>query len=152
MVPTIDWYDHAWKLVTNGVNLQTAVISLRLVTSGYVFDEAHTVWNNGANDATDPSHNESAAGDGYTTGGKTLSGMVATNGVIDFDDVTWTALTKTFRGVVGVLNGTYGSLTDPVLFYLLPDSTPADIVSTGSDYSILWNATDGLFYRPDLTV
>jgi hypothetical protein len=34
------------------------------------------------------------------------------------------------------------------LAYLLPDSTPADIVSNGSDYSILWNATDGVFYRP----
>lgn len=151
MVPTITWYDHAWRLVTNGVNLQTATISLRLVTSGYVFDADHTLWDNGADDATDPSANEVAAGGGYTLGGKTLTGMVATNSTIDFDDVTWSSLTKTFRGVVAVLDGTHGALTDPLLFYLLPDSTPADIVSNGSDYSILWNADDGLFYRPDLT-
>lgn len=148
MASTIEFYDHAWKLVTNGLNLQTATISVRLVTSSYTFNAAHTLWDNGANDATDPSHNEVATGDGYTTGGITLTGMVADNDHITFDDVTWTALTKTFRHVIGVVNGTVGSLTDPVLFRLLPDSAPADIVSVGSNYSILWNDTDGLFYRP----
>lgn len=148
MASTIEFYDHAWKLITNGVNLQTATLSIRLVTSSYTFNAAHTVWDNGADDATDPSFNEAAAGSGYSTGGVILTGMVADNDSIVFDDVTWTALTKTFRHVIGVVNGTVGALTNPLLFRLLPDSAPADVISNGSNYSILWDDTDGLFYRP----
>jgi hypothetical protein len=148
MASSITAYDHLWKLTTNGLNLQTATLRVRLVTSTYVFDAAHTAWDNGANNATDPSYCEVANGAGYTTGGIALSGMAASNSLIDFDDITWASLTKTFRGAVIVAIGTFGSVTDPVLAYLLPDTTPADIVSNGSDYSILWNATDGLFYRP----
>jgi hypothetical protein len=51
--------------------------------------------------------------------------------------------------VIGVANGTHLSMTDPLLFRLLPDDAPADVISNGSNYSILWNDTDGLFYRPD---
>lgn len=148
MASSITAYDHLWKLTTNGLNLQTATLSVRLVTSSYTFSAAHTAWDNGANNSTDPSFNEVATGSGYTTGGITLTGMAADNDNIDFSDVTWTALTKTFRAAIIVATGTFGSVTDPILAYLLPDSTPADIVSNGSDYSILWNATDGLFYRP----
>jgi hypothetical protein len=148
MATTIEFYDHAWKLITNGVNLQTASISVRLVTSSYTFSAAHTVWDNGANDATDPSFNEASNGSGYTTGGVILTGVVADNDSITFDDVVWTSLTKTFRHVVGVVNGTVGALTDPLLFRILPDNAPADVISSGSNYSLFWDDTDGLFYRP----
>jgi hypothetical protein len=148
MATTIEFYDHAWKLITNGVNLQTASISVRLVTSNYTFSAAHTVWDNGANDATDPSFNEASNGSGYTTGGVILTGVVADNDSITFDDVVWTSLTKTFRHVIGVVNGTVGALTDPLLFRILPDNAPADVISSGSNYSLFWDDTDGLFYRP----
>lgn len=148
MATTIEFYDHAWKLITNGVNLQTASISVRLVTSGYTFSAAHTVWDNGANDATDPSFNEASNGSGYSTGGIILTGMTVTNSKISFDDVVWTSLTKTFRHVIGVVNGTVGALTDPLLFRILPDNAPADVISSGSNYSLFWDDTDGLFYRP----
>lgn len=149
MASSITAYDHLWKLVTTGgLDLDTAEIRIRLVTSSYTFSAAHTQWDNGANDATDPSYNEVANGSGYTTGGVQLASPSADNDSIDFADVTWTALTKTFRGAVAVAIGTFGGVTNPVLFYALPDSTPADIVSSGSNYSLIWNATDGLFYRP----
>jgi hypothetical protein len=148
MATTIEFYDHAWKLITGGLNLHTANISVRLVTSGYTFNAAHTLWDNGANDATDPSHHEAADGNGYATGGVILANMVVTNSKLTPDDVVWTALTKTFRHVIGVANGSVGGLTDPLLFRLLPDDAPADVISNGSNYSILWNDTDGLFYRP----
>ena len=148
MATTIEFYDHAWKLITNGVNLQTASISVRLVTSNYTFSAAHTVWDNGANNATDPSFNEASSGSGYTTGGIILTGVVADNDSITFDDVVWTSLTKTFRHVVGVVNGTVGALTDPLLFRILPHNAPADVISSGSNYSLFWDDTDGLFYRP----
>jgi hypothetical protein len=149
MASTFTAYDHLWKLCNYyGLNLSTATIKARIVTSSYTFSAAHTAWDNGANDATDPSYNEATNGDGYTTGGITLSNDTATNSKVDFDDITWTALTKTFRGIILVAVGEFGGVTDPVLGYLLPDSTPADIVSNGSNYSVLWNSTDGVFYRP----
>lgn len=149
MASAIFPYDHTWKLImTAGVDLDTSEIRVRLVTSGYVYSGAHTAWDNGANDGTDPSYNEVASGSGYTTGGIQLINPVVTNGYVSYDDVTWTGLTKTFRGVVGVAVGTFGGVVDPLLFYLLPDSTPADIISNGSNYSIIWNDSLGLFYRP----
>ena len=149
MASSITAYTHLWKLVTTGgLDLDTDEIRVRLVTSSYTFSAAHTLWDNGANDATDPSHNESSNGDGYTTGGIELTVASATTSKVDYEDITWASLTKTFRGAIGVAIGTFGGVENPVLFYLLPDTTPADIVSNGSDYSILWNATDGLFYKP----
>jgi hypothetical protein len=130
-----------------------------LVTSGYAptltespsgsgrYYIPGTAWDTGANNASDPSYSEVSNGDGYTTGGITLTGASATNDIVDYADITWASLTMTFRGAVCVAIGTCGGIVDPVLWYMLPDSTPADIVSNGSDYSILWHATDGLFKR-----
>ena len=149
MASSITAYDHLWKLVTTGgLDLDTSEIRIRLVTSSYTFSTAHTLWDNSANDATDPSYNEVANGDGYTTGGIQLANPVVTAGNIDYDDVTWTALTKTFRAGIGVGIGTFGGVVNPVLFRILFDTTPADIVSTGSNFSIQWNATNKLFYQP----
>jgi len=149
MATTITAYTHLWKLVTTGgLDLDTSEIRIRLVTSSYTFSAAHTLWDNSANDATDPSYNEVANGDGYTTGGVQLANPVVTTSNVDYDDVVWTSLTKTFRGAIGVGIGTFGGVVNPVLFYILLDSTPADVVSSGSNYTIQWNATDKLFYKP----
>lgn len=149
MATIITPYDHLWELVTAyGLNLRTAEIRVRMVTSGYTFDAAHEIWDNAAADATDPSHHEVANGDGYTTGGIQLANAVVTPSKISYDDVTWVSLTKTFRSIIGVAIGTWDGKVDPLLFRLLPDSTPADTVSSGSNYQIVWNATNGLFYRP----
>jgi hypothetical protein len=148
MASSITAYTHLWKLVTTGgLDLDTDEIRVRLVTSSYTFSAAHTLWDNGANDATDPSYSEATDGNGYTTGGIELTNASATTSKVDFDDITWSALTKTFRVAIGVAIGTFGGVTNPVLFYYLPDSTPADIVSSGSDWSIQWDATNGLFYQ-----
>jgi hypothetical protein len=148
MAVSITAYDHLWKLTTNGLNLQTATLKVRLVTSAYTFSAAHTAWDNGANNATDPSYNEVADGSGYTTGGVTLGSMAADADSIDFADAVWTSLTKTFRGAIVVAIGTFGSVTDPVLAYILPDTTPADTVVAAENYTLAWHATNGLFYRP----
>lgn len=149
MASAIFTYDHLWKLVaTGGLDLDSSEIRVRLVASGYLFNTAHTQWDNGANNATDPSYNEVSNGNGYTTGGIQLTSPVVTNSKITYADLVWSALTKTFRAAVGVGVGTFGGVVDPVLFYYLPDSTPADVVSTGSNYAIRWSTTDGLIYRP----
>lgn len=142
MATTITAYDHLWKLLnTGGIDLDTDTLKLALVTSSYTPNAAHDEW-------ADVSANEVATGAGYTTGGETLASPVATNSNIDYNDVTWTALTKTFRYAVCYKSGSGGGLTNPLLFYILLDSTPADIVSTGSNYTIQWNSIDKLFYRP----
>ena len=149
MASSITAYTQLWALVTaGGLDLDTDEIRVRLVTSGYTFSAAHTTWDNGADDATDPSFSEASDGNGYTTGGIELAVASATASKVDYDDITWSALTKTFRAAIGVAIGTFGGVVNPVLFYYLPDSTPADIVSSGSDWSIQWDATNGLFYKP----
>ncbi len=142
MASTITAYDKLWRLLaTGGVDLDTDTLKLALVTSSYTPSTAHDEW-------ADVSANEVSTGSGYTTGGKALASPVVTDHNIDYDDVTWTALTKTFRYAVCYKSGSGGGLTNPLLFYILLDSTPADIVSSGSNYTVQWNATDKLFYKP----
>jgi hypothetical protein len=150
--------DKLWDLVTHGgLNLSTAELRVRLLSSSfaptittgsddvdYLMD---TIWDTGGDDASDPSFNEVATGNGYTTGGIQLANFSASGSIITFDDVTWTSLTKTFRWAVGVAIGTFGGYVDPLIFAILPDATPADIISNGSDWSILWNESEGVFYR-----
>lgn len=142
MAASITAYAHTWKLLLTGaVDLDTDTLKLALVTSSYTPSTAHDEW-------ADVSANEVASGAGYTTGGVTLASPVATNDNIDYADVTWTALTKTFRYAVCYKSGSGGGLTNPLLFYILLDTTPADVVSSGSNYTIQWNSTDKLFYQP----
>jgi len=142
MAASITAYDNLWKLLlTGGIDLDTDTLKLALVTSSYTPSTAHDKW-------ADVSTNEVATGDGYTTGGATLADPVVTATTIDYTDVTWTSLSKTFRYAVCYKSGSGGGLTNPLLFYILLDTTPADVVSTASDYTIIWNATNKLFYQP----
>lgn len=141
MATTITAYDHLWKLLaTGGIDLDTDTLKVALVTSSYTPNTAHDEW-------SDVSANEVATGSGYTTGGVTLASPVVTNSNIDYNDVVWTSLTKTFRYAVIYKSGSGGGLTNPLICYLLLDSTPADVVSSGSNYTIQWNSTNKLFYR-----
>lgn len=142
MAATITAYDHLWKLLLTGaVDLDTDTLKLALVTSSYTPSTAHDEW-------ADVSANEVATGNGYTTGGVTLASPVATNTTIDFDDVLWTSLTKTFRYGVCYKSGSGGGLTNPLLFYILFDSAPADIVSSGSNFTVQWHSTNKVLYKP----
>lgn len=142
MASSIVAYDHLWKLLqTGGIDLDTDTLKIALVTSGYTPNIAHTVW-------ADVSANEAANGNGYTTGGIALTSPVVTNSTIRYTDPVWTALTKTFRYSVCYKSGTVGALTNPLLFYELLDTTPADVVSLGSNYKLEIHSTLGLFYRP----
>ena len=119
MASSITPYTHFWNMVaTNGLDLDTSQIRIRLVTSGYTFSAAHTQWDNGANNGTDPSYNEVTTGSGYTTGGIQLINPVVTATNIDYDDVTWTALTQTFRADLAVAVGTFGGVVDLSLLHI----------------------------------
>lgn len=149
MTAAMYWYDHAWKLInTGGLDLDTSELRIRLVTSSYTFNAAHTQWDNGANDSTDPSYNELTTTGGYTVGGKQLTTPVVTNSNIDYDDLTWTSLTATFRQVICVAIGTFGGVTNPVVWRMLPNSDDTDVISVSTDWSVNWNATNKLFYKP----
>jgi len=149
MAAQMDWYDHSWKLLAGGLNLSTAELRIRLVTSGYTFSAAHTQWDNGANDATDPSYSELTTTGGYTVGGKQLTMPTLTNIKFDADDLVWTSLTATFRHAICVAIGTFQGVTNPVLFRLLTNSDNTDVVASGSNWTIAWNSTDGIIYNPD---
>lgn len=149
MASSITQYTHLWELShTAGVDLSSATIKVALIASTYTFSAAHTIFDPGTNDAADPSYNEVATGSGYTTGGIALSGGAGFPAYITYDNPLWTALTKDFRSAIFYFSGTVGGLTDPLIAYLLFDTTPADITVNNSAFSIPMDLVKGLFYNP----
>jgi hypothetical protein len=117
---------------------------LALVTSAWTpAPSTDEVW-------ADVSGNEIANGNGYTTGGGTLTGVVLnqTSGTVKFtaSAFTWTASGGSIpawrRGVVYYL-GTLNSKVNPIIGYFLGDSTPADVPATtvGNTLTVTPNAS-----------
>jgi hypothetical protein len=132
-------YTHSLKILCGGGDWLADDVRLALLSSGYTFSAAHTLFDNGANNATDPSFSELTTGDGYTAGGAALTTSIADNKVTA-SPVTFTALDKTFRQGVIYINATVDTLAKPVLFHILFDNTPADITIPGVDFAVNWNA------------
>lgn len=96
------------------------------------------------------SANEIANGNGYTTGGGTLTGVVLsqTAGTVKFTSnaYVWTASGGSIPawryGVVYYL-GTLNSKVNPLVGYFLGDSTPADVpaTTTGNTLTVTPNAS-----------
>lgn len=143
MAVTITKYTSYNQYVHSGeINLNdTGNIKLALVTSSYTFSAAHTIWDPGTDDAADPSYNEVASGTGYTTGGAAVASLSINSTRFDATDVTWSALTKVFRGGVLYHATTYKTIVKPLIAYILFDSTPADKTITNSDFVVQWDAT-----------
>jgi hypothetical protein len=76
-------------------DLDTDTIKIALYTSSASLDAATTVYS---------STNEVANGNGYTTGGNTLTGAVistsGTTAIVDFADSTWSTASFTARGAL----------------------------------------------------
>jgi hypothetical protein len=137
MATTFTKYTHTHRRFADGtMDWDTDTFKLALVTSSYTFSAAHTQW-------ADASAAEVATGDGYTTGGASLTNSLDDT-KLDAADVTWTALDKTFRGAVLYCSKTANGLTNPLVGYILFDDTPADVVSPGVDFTVIWNAS-GVF-------
>mgnify|MGYP000966253780 CR=1 FL=1 len=142
MTSSIHAYDHAWRLTKTGViDVDTDELRIALVTSAYSPNPAHTQW-------ADVSAFEVAAGNGYTTGGARLLAPVVTNSKITYTNPTWPSLTKVFRYGVCRAVKTVAGLTDPLLFWVLFNTEPADEIQNSANFEIKINPTDGLFYRP----
>ena len=118
---------------TNLLNATTTNFRLALVTSAWTpAPTTNEVW-------ADVSANEIATGNGYTTGGGTLTSVALTQsgGVVKFTSAAfvWTAsgtgIPAWRYGVVYYI-GTLNAKVNPLVGYFLGDSTPADIPLTTS--------------------
>jgi len=170
-VPDLDLHK-VWK-VTEAWQASTAyVLGDRVVPSspaGYHYlctgagtsGESEPSWDTTEGDPTidnevewttivDVGFNEVAAGDGYTAGGQALAGQTLTRSgwktTFDAGDVTWTALTKTFRYGILYVDDTKTDpaggpdIVKPLYAMILFDDTPADITVNGIDYTVQWSS------------
>jgi hypothetical protein len=139
MAITLTAYSQTLKILCGAGDWLADDVRLALLSSGYTFNAAHTEFDNGAGDATDPSHSELTTGEGYTAGGAALSTSAANN-KLDAAPTVFAALNKTFRQGVIYINGTVDTVENPVLFRVLFDDTPDDITIPGIDFAVNWSA------------
>lgn len=114
-------------------DLVGATLKMALVTSAYTPDAAVTgnsVWAN-------VSTHEIAAGNGYTAGGVALVSVAKaaiTGGFkLTSANVVWSAsggFIPAWRYAVMYVDGTLWGLTNPLIGYVLADTTPADAPAT----------------------
>jgi len=131
-------------LARKKINLASDTLKLLLVTSSYTPSQAHNVL---ADVLSSPSPEVVAVAspdNGYTTGGEALTGVTLTQSgspirsILDANDVTWTALTATFR--YGILYDDTAT-DDDLIAYLIFDTTPADITISAIDFIVQWSSS-----------
>lgn len=140
------------KYILDGtIDLDADTLKLMLVTSAYAPNAAHDVLAD-VQASPDPEVVAVASpSNGYVAGGETLANCAVTHtdspsqAVFDADDVTWTALTATFRYGILYAEKSVGSpaIVNPLIGYITFDDTPADIVISGVDFVTQWSA-DGI--------
>lgn len=142
MAASFTLYSSFRKYVMDGtINLATDTIKLMLVTNAYTPSIAHDVKAD-VNASPDP---ELTNGDGYTTGGTEVLTKTVTNtdspsqGIFDAADTEWASLTKTFRYGILYAVKTVSPIVNPLIGYILFDTTPADIVLSASKFTVQWN-------------
>jgi hypothetical protein len=153
MSSELNFFNKLYEYIGGGViDLKTDTIKLMLVTSGYTFNAAHAILAE-VQASPDPEVVAVASpNNGYTAGGAALSGQtyLATDSpaqsMFDAADVTWAALTATFRHGILYAAKTIGSpaIVNPLIACITFDTAPADIVVNGVDYVVQWNAS-GIF-------
>lgn len=129
-------YNSFKRDIMNGaIDLDTDTIKVMLVTSTYTPDvDAHTKRSDITNEVS---------GTGYSAGGEALANKAVSvdntdnEGVFDADDLTWSTATITARGAVLYKSRGGASSADELICYI---DFGSDIVSTGSDFTITWNA------------
>jgi hypothetical protein len=139
MASTFEFFHSFRQYIQDGtIDVDSTDVYLALVLSTYTKDLTDTIW-------ADISTYEAATGDGYTTGGAQLASNDATystvTGKFDATDVSWAALTKTFRFGVLYSVATVGPIVKPLIAIITFDSTPADIAISGATFTVSWNAS-----------
>jgi hypothetical protein len=144
------WYNNG-LLQAAQLGLDNISLKAMLVDAGYTFDDSHTLVDNGANNATDPSFNEIVAtnytggfnGAGRKAVTKTPSVQQANDRVIVvLSDLTWTALG-------GAVNDTVAGLllireiTNDAASLLIAYIDFTDTPTNGGDFTVDFDAVDG---------
>lgn len=138
----LTFFQDAGKFLLNGtLDLDTNTLKVAL------FSSSLTPSVNTQNKLGDLTGQLSTA-NGYTSGGATLSSVTLSRSgavtTLDAADVTWTASggSITARYAVLYASGTLNGTVDPLIGYILLDSTPADVTATdGNTLTIQWNAS-----------
>jgi len=150
MATTFTLYNCFKKYLLNGtIDLDTDTIKVALVTSSYTPAVTHDVL---ADVMASPDPEVVAVAspsNGYTDGGAALANAAVTFtdspsvGKFDADDLTWSALTATFRYGIVYAEKSVGSpaIVNPLIGYILFDTTPADVTITGINFTIQWSAS-----------
>jgi hypothetical protein len=124
MAITVTWYGLGLQyLLDQPADMEAVTVKLALVTDAYTPNrDTHDFWD-------DVSASELANGNGYTTGGVTLTTVAwtydsASDQVrLDFDDPSWTfTASKTWRYGVVYIDTAGAASTDPVIGLLTWDS------------------------------
>lgn len=138
---TAGFYHKALEEIGDGdIDLDGDTIKAMLVTPGYVYDPDHTVIDNGADNATDPSFNEISATNytgGFGGGGrKTVA--IAAGAVDDASNYAyWTLSDLTWSSLGGASNATVGAL---ILVKEITNDTASRLIAY---LGITNRATDG---------
>lgn len=138
MAVTISLYNHTAKLFADGSNAAGDTYKVKLLTAA-TFNATHTTLS--ATGGT-----EVANGNGYTTGGATLSGVTVTtvttnDAAFDANDVTWSASGGSIAAAYGIIYNDTDTNDPPVAFI---DFGGTETAGDGTDFKIIWNAS-GIF-------
>lgn len=145
MAASITFYQSFSKTLGDGTfDMDANTFKVTLHSSSYTPSaSAHTVYA----DLT----NELSTANGYTNTGKALTTVVwsRTGGTTKFDadDTQWTAAGGSIVARYAVLRavGTLNGVVDPLVAYILLDTTPADKTATDTNtFTLAWNAS-GIF-------
>lgn len=145
MAASITFYQSFREYVADGTfDLNSDTFKVSLHTSTYTPSaSSHTVYA----DLT----NELSTASGYTNGGATLGSVTwnRSGGTVTFDaaDTVWTASGGSITARYAVIrkSGTANTRVDPLVAYILLDTTPADVTATDTNtLTLQWNAS-GIF-------
>ena len=145
MTASIAFFDNWREAIARNIDLSSPpTVKVTLHSSSYTPNvSTHTVYA----DLT----NELSTANGYTSGGYTLTGVTWTqSGVVaifDANAAVWTASGGSIAARYAVLRavGTFNSEVDPLIAYVLLDTTPADVTATtGNTLTLQWSGS-GIF-------
>ncbi len=132
-------------LLNKEIDWDTDAINVALLTSAYTpVQNTHAYFS----DIT----GELVTGGGYTAGGSTLAGGTTTHAAgtttINADDLTWPAMTGTAHYAV-VYDTTPGTVSavQPLIAYI---DFGADVIATGGNFTITWDAAGIVQYAVTL--
>lgn len=137
MAVTVSLYNHTSKRFAEGSNAVDDTYKVMLCTAA-TFDAANTT-------LAGVTKTEVADGNGYTTGGQALTGVVVTTETTN--DAKFTADTVTWSASGGPITASYAILyndtdtDDPPLLFV--DFDGEESAGDGTEFKIIWN-TNGI--------